>query len=107
MQQHIATTRSIEQEQAPALTIGLDIGDRHTHICVLGPAAEIVSEQRVRTAVDTLTHALGELPGVTGGAGGRATLSLGEPAGDAHVRICPGGGRQRPSLPGLLPVARM
>ena len=60
--QHIATTRSIEQGQNPALTIGLDIGDRHTHVCVLGSAAEIVSEQRVRTAMDTLTHALGELP---------------------------------------------
>ena len=62
MQQHIATTRSIEREQHPALTIGLDIGDRHTHVCVLGAAAEIVSEQRVRTTEPTLTHALGELP---------------------------------------------
>ena len=49
MQQDIATTRSIEGWDGPAFTVGLDGGDRYTHVCVLGSGGEVVRERRVRT----------------------------------------------------------
>ena len=62
MQQDIATTRSIEGRDGHALTIGLDVGDRYIHVCVLGSGGEAVRERRVRTAAAALSGALGDLP---------------------------------------------
>ena len=39
MQQDSATTRSIEGKDGPAITVGLDVGDRYTHIHALGAGA--------------------------------------------------------------------
>ena len=61
MQQDIATTRSIEGRDGHARTIGLDVGDRYTHVCVLGSGGEVVSERRVRTTELALSGALGDL----------------------------------------------
>ena len=63
MQQHIATPLGAEQDEVPAFTVGLDVGDRHTHICVLDAGAEVVREQRIRTTGLALRRALGEFPG--------------------------------------------
>ena len=62
MQQDIATTRSIEGVDGHALTIGLDVGDRYTHVHALGAGGEVVRERRVRTAAAALGAALTGLP---------------------------------------------
>ena len=62
MQQDIATTRSIEGRDGPAFTVGLDVGDRYTHVCVLGGGGEVVRERRVRTTAAALGGALEDLP---------------------------------------------
>ncbi len=62
MQQHIATAERVEREEASGVTWGLDVSDRHTQICVLGPAGDVQREQRVRTTALALRRALGELP---------------------------------------------
>ena len=36
------------------LTIGIDLGDRKSHICVLDAAGEIVEESRIATTPKTL-----------------------------------------------------
>lgn len=43
------------------LTVGLDVGDRYCHICVLDEAAEIVDEGRVPTTKMALTRRLSAL----------------------------------------------
>ena len=40
------------------ITIGLDVGDRFTHICVLDPDGEVTQRTRVRTTRQGLTRAL-------------------------------------------------
>ena len=62
MQQDIATTRSIEGRDGHALTIGLDVGDRYTHIYALGSGGAVVRERRVHTTAPALSGALGDLP---------------------------------------------
>ena len=62
MQQDIATTRSIEGREGSGVTIGLDVGDRYTHVCVLGSGGEVGRERRVRTTALALSGALGDLP---------------------------------------------
>ena len=60
MQQDIATTRSIEGGDGHALTIGLDVGDRYTHVSSSAAAAK--RERRVRTTAPALGGALEDLP---------------------------------------------
>ena len=62
MQQDIATTRSSDGGDEPAITVGLDVGDRYTHVCVLGSGGEVVRERRVRTTAPALGGALIGLP---------------------------------------------
>ena len=35
--------------EVPGTTIGVDVGDRHTHVCVLDQRGEVVEEARIRT----------------------------------------------------------
>ena len=44
MQQHSATAQSSGRQEAPALTVGLDVDDRHIQVCVLDPEARVVRE---------------------------------------------------------------
>ena len=62
MQQDIAMTRSIESREESGVTIGLDVGDRYTHVHALGAEGEVVRERRVRTTELALSSALGDLP---------------------------------------------
>ena len=62
MQQDIATTRSIEGREGSGVTIGLDVGDRYTHIHALGAGGEVIRERRVRTTAAALGAALTGLP---------------------------------------------
>jgi transposase len=41
---------------APAWTVGLDVGDRQTHVCVLDQAGHIVERGRVATTVEALAR---------------------------------------------------
>ena len=62
MQQDSATTRSIEGKDGPAITVGVDVGDRYTHVHALGAGGEVLRERRVRTAAAALGAALTGLP---------------------------------------------
>jgi transposase len=50
------------QRTQPKLTIGLDLGDRHSWFCVLDEAGQIQLEQRVRTTAKELRAVFGALP---------------------------------------------
>lgn len=41
---------------APERTIGLDVGDRHSHVCVLDASGEVVEEARLRTTGPALSR---------------------------------------------------
>ena len=62
MQQGIATTRSIDGGDGAAITVGLDVGDRYTHVHALGAGGEVLREQRIRTTALAVGGALGDLP---------------------------------------------
>lgn len=62
MQQDSATMRSIESKEGPGVTVGLDVGDRYTHVHALGADGEVVRERRVRTTEAALSTALTGLP---------------------------------------------
>ena len=94
MQQDIATTRSIEGRDGPALTIGLDVGDRYTHVCVLGSGGEVVRERRVRTTAAGAQRRTGGPPAGAGRARGGAALAVAEPPRGGPR---PRGGRRQPS----------
>ena len=46
----------------PKLTVGLDLGDRHSWYCVLDEAGQIQVEQRVRTHAKALREVFGAMP---------------------------------------------
>ena len=79
MQQHIATTRSIEGKDGPAITVGLDVGDRYTHVHALGAGGEVIRERRVRTAAAALGAALTGLSPARVVLDGGAALAVAEP----------------------------
>ena len=62
MQQDTATTWSIEGKEESGVTIGLDVGDRYTHVHALGAGGEVVRDQRIRTTALALSSVLGDLP---------------------------------------------
>lgn len=45
------------------VTVGIDVNDRYSHLCVLGDDGEVVREQRVRTTEQELAGALAGVPG--------------------------------------------
>lgn len=61
---------------AERLTIGLDLGDRHTHYCVLDAAGEVLVEDKLATSKAGLDGLLAELPG-----GCRVALEVGTHSG--------------------------
>ena len=62
MQQDTATTWSIEGKEESGVTIGLDVGDRYTHVHALGAGGEVVRDQRIRTTELALSSVLRDLP---------------------------------------------
>ena len=52
-------SRNISQQK---LTVGLDLGDRHSWYCVLDEAGQIRLEQRVRTSAQALQDVFGAMP---------------------------------------------
>ena len=47
------------------ITVGLDLGDRYSHICVLDNQGEILEEGRVRTTEAALRRKFGTLEACT------------------------------------------
>ena len=45
-----------------AITIGIDLGDRFSHCCLLGPGSEILTEGRVRTTPEGLSRHFQQIP---------------------------------------------
>lgn len=37
-----------------SVTIGLDVGDKHSHVCVLDAKGEVIEESRIRTTVEAV-----------------------------------------------------
>ena len=56
-------TESRKVGDAELVTVGIDVSDRYSHLCVLGGDGEIVREERVRTTTAVLTRALTPLQG--------------------------------------------
>jgi len=54
-----AQSRNISRQQ---LTIGLDLGDRNSWLCVVDEAGQIQLEQRVRTNAKALREVFGTMP---------------------------------------------
>ena len=79
MQQDIATTRSIEGKDGPAITVGLDVGDRYTHVHALGAGGEVIRERRVRTRGCGAGRSADRPPAGAGRARGGAALAVAEP----------------------------
>ena len=57
-----ATMESRNFSRQQKLTIGLDLGDRHSWYCVLDEAGTVQLEQRVRTSAKTLQEVFGAMP---------------------------------------------
>jgi transposase len=52
---------STQYKSESGLTVGIDVGDKYCHLCVLDEDAEIMEESRVRTSREALTKRLAEL----------------------------------------------
>lgn len=60
MQKHTKKSTPVKA-QSPLLTVGLDLGDRYSHVCVLDGDGEIRSEGRVRMNQQVLAQYFGSL----------------------------------------------
>lgn len=49
MKKNSRTTRSAEWKEKPAFTVGIDLGDRFSHYCVLNQDGEVIEEGRIPT----------------------------------------------------------
>ena len=58
-----ATAGTVKQDGARLVTVGIDVSDRNSQLCVLGDDGAILREERVRTTTAALTRALGTLRG--------------------------------------------
>jgi len=54
-----ASAKALPANRPSGLTIGLDLGDRMSQVCILNGSGEIVGEERVATTKSAMTHALG------------------------------------------------
>ena len=63
MAQGTAVAESRKVGDAGLVTVGIDVSDRYSQLCVLGDDGEIVREERVRTTTAALTRALARMPG--------------------------------------------
>ena len=63
VKQRTALAESRKQGESGQLTVGIDVGDRYSYVCVLGNDGEVVRERRVRTTEQELASALAAEPG--------------------------------------------
>jgi len=50
------------QTTTEQITIGMDLGDRFSHCCVLGPDGKILTEGRLRSTPETMARHFKDLP---------------------------------------------
>jgi hypothetical protein len=50
------------QTTTEQITIGIDLGDRFSHYCVLGPDGRILTEGRLRSTPETMARHFEDLP---------------------------------------------
>ena len=50
------------QTTTEQITIGIDLGDRFSHCCVLGPDGKILTEGRLRSTPETMARHFQDLP---------------------------------------------
>ncbi len=63
MAQGTAVAESRKVGDTELVTVGIDVSDRYSHLCILGDDGEILREERVRTTTAALTRALARMPG--------------------------------------------
>ena len=63
MAQGTAVAESRRVGDAELVTVGIDVSDRYSHLCILGDDGEILREERVRTTTAALTRALRRMTG--------------------------------------------
>jgi transposase len=61
MQKHIKSCQ-LNQDLADICTIGLDVGDRYSYLCVLDAVDTVVNESRIRTTPVALAQYFSRLP---------------------------------------------
>ncbi len=81
----------------PELTIGVDLGDRYSHFCVLDASGEIVEDGRVTTSPAGLSRRFGSYPSArvaleVGTHSPWASRLLAEMGHEVLVADAPGGG---------------
>ena len=59
---HTTTTRSIELPAVPGLTIGIDLGDRHSDLCAIDRTGEILEESRLPTTPRAFRQRFASMP---------------------------------------------
>ena len=52
---------STQYKSDSGLTVGIDVGDKYSHVCILDEEAEVLEESRVRTSREALIRRLDEL----------------------------------------------
>ena len=72
MTQGTAAVETETQDGAGLVTVGIDVSDRYSQLCVLGDDGAVVREERVRTTTAALTEALAPVPGA------RVVLEVGQ-----------------------------
>ena len=60
--QSTALAERRKQGDSAGVTVGIDVSDRYSHLCLLGDDGDVVSEKRVRTTEQELTGALAAVP---------------------------------------------
>ena len=58
MTQSTAAATTETEGSAGVVTVGIDVSDRYSHLCVLGDDGVVLREERVRTTTAALTRAL-------------------------------------------------
>ncbi len=65
MKKHGMTQLQMWKQSEGPLTMGLDLGDRHCHLCVLDKQGEVVWKDRVATTEKSLTKLFEQAPAST------------------------------------------
>lgn len=58
-----ATAETVQQDAAGLVTVGIDVSDRYSQLCVLGDQGAVLCEGRIGTTTAALTQAMSTLRG--------------------------------------------
>lgn len=71
------------QTTTEQITIGIDLGGRFSHCCVLGPDGKVLTEGRLRSTPETMARHFQDLPPSRIAIEGGDSLAVGEPTAGA------------------------